>query len=319
MTDKERSIFDLNRRERHKLGLFFVCLLFAIVFWLISSLSNKYVFDVNTSLILTNIPTDKTLSVKNVEDITLKVEGTGWQLIFSKVNLLNKPLKLDISQIKGNHISLIKYIDGLNQQMNNGLRIKLIKPESINLDFSSRIVKQIPLKLFADITFKKQFFYSSNLVLEPDSVTVSGPIDEVAKIEAWVTPKIVLHNLSDSVYRLIKLSGRSTDNIKITPNVVSLRIPVEKYTEGLITVKLNLANNDRNYDVNLLPGKIKLKYLCPVNKYPLVDEDMFYAQVDLNQWKNQGKNRLDVKLLRSPDFIRVINISPLVVDFLVAK
>ncbi|POY36112.1 hypothetical protein C3K47_13010 [Solitalea longa] len=319
MTNKERSLFDLNKRERRKLGLFFICLFFAICFWLISSLSNKYFFKVNTQLLLTNIPADRTLNVKTVEEVVLNVEGTGWQLLFSRINLLNRPLKIDISKIADSNILLYKHLEALNRQLPKGIKIKSIKPEIINLDFSSRIVKKIPLELLADITFKKQYFYSSDLILNPDSVTISGPIDEVAKVKGWVTRKIVLHDLADSVKMYIRLDGNQTNNITIKPSLVMLSIPVEKYTEGSIMVKLHLANNDRNYDVNLLPGKINIRYLCPVNKYPLVDEDMFYAQVDLNQWKTMGRNRLDVKLLRSPDFIRVININPHIIDFLVAK
>ncbi|AFD07381.1 CdaR family protein [Solitalea canadensis] len=319
MSQNGNSWFEISKRDRRKIGLFMLCLLVAVAFWVVSSFANRYSFTVKTELILTNIPADKTLNVKNVEVITMDVEGTGWQLLFSKIDIFKSPLKLDMAQIKGDNVQLMEHVDLLNHQLPEGLKIVGISPASINIDFSSRIVKKVPLEIFADITFKKQYFYASDLILDPDSVTISGPIDEVSKIKFISTPKITLHNLSDSISTVINLAPKGTQNVNITPTAVGLKIPVEKFTEGSIDIPLTLINNQERFDVNLLPGKIKVKYLCPVSKYPLIDRDMFYAQVDLFQWKIQSKSRLDVKLLRSPDFIRVIKIEPQWVDFLVSK
>ncbi|UKJ06437.1 YbbR-like domain-containing protein [Solitalea lacus] len=319
MLEKNNTWFNLSKRDQRRASLFIVCLLLAVGFWLISSFSNKYTFNVNTELILINIPEDKTLNVKNVEAVTLTVQGSGWQLLFSKIDLFKQPLHLDLAKVNDSNIKLMKYAESFNHQMPDGIKIIGIAPVSIDLDFSSRVVKKVPVELLADITFKKQYFYSSNLTLDPDSITISGPFDEISKVKSWSTPKLSLTNLSDSVFSIVKLVDRKTDNIQISPNVISLHIPVEKFTEGLIEIPLSLVNNKENFDVNLLPGKIRIKYLCPISKYALVDEDMFHAQVDLNQWKLQRKNRLDVKMLRSPDFIRVISVQPQLVDFLVTK
>jgi hypothetical protein len=43
------------------------------------------------------------------------------------------------------------------------------------------------------------------------------------------------------------------------------------------------------------------------------------VQVDMNQWAVYGNSKLDVKVVRRPGFVRIINTEPSQVDFFIYK
>ncbi|SMO67607.1 YbbR-like protein [Solitalea koreensis] len=300
--------------------MFISCLLIAVFTWLIVALSQKYSYQINAKLEFVNIPQDRILNIDPVVEAKLKLEGTGWALLFSKLNLEKKLLKVDLKNLgNSNTLSLKKNIDAFNLQLMGRQKIISVNPEQISFDFSSRMVKKVPVRLQGILSYQKQYHLSSPILLFPDSVVVNGPIDQVEKINEWKTVSLNLSEMDDSVMSKVKLMPSVNPSVRPIPDIISVSIPVERFTEGNIELLLTMINNQEKFEVNLLPPKIKVKYFCPVSRFHEVQPDMFEVIVDLNEWKKQGREKLMVKMLRSPDFIRIVSIYPTSIDFIVNK
>jgi hypothetical protein len=59
--------------------------------------------------------------------------------------------------------------------------------------------------------------------------------------------------------------------------------------------------------------------LIPLSKYQETDRSDFELFVDLNNWKENGYTQLPVRIMRIPEFSRLIKIEPQTLDFIIQK
>ena len=78
----------LTKIERKRVVVLVSCLLCACFAWLILALNNKYVYSVQTQLIYKDEPLKKAFKALQPDVVELQVEGTGWQLLFSRLDCL---------------------------------------------------------------------------------------------------------------------------------------------------------------------------------------------------------------------------------------
>lgn len=108
-------------------------------------------------------------------------------------------------------------------------------------------------------------------------------------------------------------------NVSIFPASVEVKIPVDEFTEKVLEIPLKVINNREYYSVKLYPRKVKVTFLVALSKYNQVNEEFIEAVVDLNEWKELQHHRLRVKIVRFPDFCKLVEIKPGKIDFIIEK
>lgn len=309
-----------SRSERRRLSLFFVCLTFALGAWMFFALSNRYVYQVRTVVRFVNFPQNKAFHSLQSDTVKLQVEGTGWQLLFSKLRI--KPQSVDIN-LKGlnkqSFISLSDQLSYINQQFASSQKVVYVQPDTLYFDFSSRVVKKIPIELVQNIQFKSQYGISDTVHITPDYVTVTGPMEDLALMDSWKTDSLKLKDVSGSIRTMITLRRPSNANINIYPGIADLIMLVDEFTEKTIEVPVTVLNNKDFHNIKLLPDKIKITFMTALSSYAKIDRGYFEATVDLNNWRDKGYKQLPVKLTRFPDFCELVKIEPQNVDFIIQK
>ena len=103
----------LTKIERKRIAILLTCLVCAILAWLFLALNNKYVYSVKTQLIYKDEPQKKAFKALQPNVVDLQVEGTGWQLIFSRLRI--KPSAISVSLQKLNTHNFILLSDQLSK------------------------------------------------------------------------------------------------------------------------------------------------------------------------------------------------------------
>ncbi len=73
-----------NKGERRRITIFLSSLAAAVFLWLFYALSNKYTYPLTFAIQWTDIPQKQEYSALQADSVYAKIEGSGWQLIFSK-------------------------------------------------------------------------------------------------------------------------------------------------------------------------------------------------------------------------------------------
>lgn len=310
----------LTKIERKRFLVLTTCLLLAVAAWLFMALNNKYPYTVKTVLKYNNIPQKKAFHPLQSDTVDLQVEGTGWQLLFARLRIQPQSIAISLEKLNNrNFILFSEQLYNVNNQLETSQKIISVKPDTLYFDFSEKTVKRVPVKLVSDISFVNQYGISNPIEITPDYVTISGPEEELNKIREWKTDSLKLAAVQYTSKSMVPMTQSKMKNVSIFPASVEVKVPVDEFTEKVLDVPLKITNNREYYSVKLYPRKVKITFLVALSKYNQVTEEFIEAVVDMNEWKELNHNRLRVKIVRFPDFCKLIQIVPGKVDFIIEK
>lgn len=310
----------LTKIEKRRVLSLMACLVLAVGAWLFMALNNKYVYTAKTVLIYKNFPQQRAFHPLQSDTVDLQVEGTGWQLLFARLRINPQSISVSLNQL--NIKEFVVFSDQLynvNKQLESSQKVISVKPDTLYFDFTKRTVKRVPIKLIQKVDFAKQYGVSSEILLNPKFVTVTGPIEELEKINSWSTDTLKLKNVQSSAKARVWMQHSIHKNVSIFPSSVEVKLPVDEFTEKTIEVPLKIINN-RNYNsIKLYPKKVKVTFLVALSNYDQVDEGFITATVDADEWQSLHHNQLTIKITEFPDYCKLISVYPSKIDFIIEK
>ncbi|WP_026898747.1 CdaR family protein [Daejeonella oryzae] len=313
-------LLKLSKIERHRLSLFIFCLLFAIGAWLFFALSNRYVYPVKTLVQYIDFPQNKAFNPLQSDTVKLQIEGTGWQLLFYKLRIKPQSINVNLRTLnKRNYVTITDQLGDINRQLESEQKVVWVQPDTLYFDFSTRSIKKVPIKVIENISFVGQYGISDKITMNPDYVTVTGPLEDLVLIDVWETEKLDLKEVKNSVATKVYLKKPSKTNINIYPLAVDVKVPVDEFTEMTVEVPVKILNNKAFQDVKLLPGKVKITLMAALSNYPKIDRTSFDVHVNLDKWKEKGVTQLPVQISRFPDNSKILSVEPQEVDFIIRK
>lgn len=311
--------FRFSPKTRRKVSVFSVCLGISVILWLFFYLSNEYRYRVGAYIVFVNQPAEKAVAISDSVEATLTVQSTGWNYFFRRLN--PGVLTADLASLDDEEaVDLRNYLPSFNRQVQaENQQIVDITPDTVYFDLVARIEKQVPVILNATINYQHQFTNHSPLSIRPDSVVVSGPVNEVQPITEIHTVPLKLDNVNSTIRRFVQLDRRNRKNIHLSTQSVLLNVPVEEFTENTLKVPVEVINNRNDFEITLIPATVSVTYYVPLSRFTEVGVEDFRITVDLDEWQEKDKNVLTVNLERHPDFIKIVRAQPAQLDFLVYK
>jgi YbbR domain-containing protein len=313
------AIIKLSVSEQRRLSVFFTCLLLALVAWFFATLSGTYSFKVKQTLLFKNVPQRRAFRALQPDTVEATMQGTGWQMIFSKINKEEQPITVDLHTLEHNNfIALNQQTNQINKTRDATHKIISFDPDTLYFDFTNRVVRKIKVEPVLNIKFQPQFAVSGKITVKPAYVTMNGPGNVIEKIGTWKTDTLKLTKISDNISATLAIQGPKEGNLSIYPKTVQVHIPVEEYTEKTLKIPVKLVNNPHYYNIKIFPQYVQVEFTTPLSRYVELDENFFEATVDFNLWE-QGYNVLPVTVTRLPAYCKIISIQPRNIDFLVKK
>ena len=241
-------------------------------------------------------------------------------MLFSRLRIQPQSIQVNLEPLnKKEFIVFSNQISGINKQFASTQKIISIKPDTIYFDFTKRSVKKVPIKVIKRINFERQFGLAGDILLTPEYVTVTGPLEDLKKIKFWDTDTLVLKNLANSTTVRIRMKQTRLKNINIRPSAVEIKLPVDEFTEKTIEVPLKILNNKGYNSIMLYPKKVKITFLVSLNSYDQIDESFIQAAVDVDEWKNEHHSQYSVKITDFPEYCKLVRVYPNKVDFIVKR
>jgi YbbR domain-containing protein len=312
-------IVSLNRIERRRVSVFLSCLLLAVFAWLFFALSNNYEYQVNSQINFINPPLHKAYHPLQDDTITLKVRGTGWQLLFSKFKLSNKIVNVSLKELTTkNFVTVSSQLPEINSQFESNQKVVSVFPDTLFFDFTSRITKRVPVKLLYKLSFQKAYGMSGPIKLDPATVIVTGAAEDLEKINSWKTDSLSMTEINSSINAKVSFQKGLKNNVDVYPKFVKVEIPVDEFTEKVLEIPIEVQNNPGR-DVKVVPEKAKITLLAALGNYSKIDRESLKVSVDLDKWVKNKYEQLPVQITKFPAFCKLIKTEPQTVDFLVKE
>lgn len=312
-------IISLNRIERRKVTVFLTCLIVAVFTWIFFALSNTYPYKVNSKINFINPPLNKAYDPLQDDTVTLSVEGTGWQLLFSKLRLSPKIVNVNLRALNtGSYVTLTSQMHDINLQFESNQKIVAASPDTLFFDFSKRITKRVPVKFLYRLGFVKAYGISGRIRLKPATVIVTGSVEDLKNINFWVTDTLKLSNVSSEISSEIGFQKANNNNVDVYPKQVKVLVPIDEFTEKTIDVPIEI-NNNPGKDIKLVPEKVKITFLTALKNYHKMERDSLKVSVDLDNWFKNKYQQLPIKIMQFPGFCKLVKTEPQTVDFLIKE
>lgn len=310
--------FGLNE----KAIIFLFCLLLSTFFWLLAALSKTYTTSFTVKLECNSKDPNWVIKENAFDQLNVGVTGTGFSLIGEQLSLNQNVIKVEFDSPNDKNTNrFVLKTNELKQEiadiLDGQLRIDQLSPEILYFDAQKLSKKSIKVSTDIDLNFKEGYQLRGEVSVKPSSIEVTGPQDELNKLSFLQTQNLQLSDLEDTLITTIQLNLEGlSPNLNISKKQVELLIPVEKFTEKKLMLKLNV--DSKNYDLLTFPEDVEVRVLVPLSKYESLVASSLKAVVDLSGIKNDEK-KLEVLLKNKPEFIKLIRIDPAKVEYIIMK
>lgn len=321
-----RQFNQVVNREKAKLNkrlaIFLFFLFISTVLWFLIKLSHEYTTELDYPIQLVNPPKGKVIVGDPPRTVQLRVKAYGYTLLRYKAMALLSPIRINLKGSKLNSNSdgseyflmLGDKISSLVSQLSDDIVLLGMQPDTLYFSLANVIDKVVNVNPIINATYANQHMLAGAIKVVPQSITITGPKSILDTINEVKTSPVELNLISQTHNEKVSLA--TIPQVSFSQNVISLEVPVEKFTETTLKVPLTPLNVPEKSQVILLPETITIKCNVTISKYFQLKPNQFKVVCDFSDADALVGGKIRVSVLKSPDYVARIDFQPKYVDFI---
>lgn len=304
-----------------RLNVFLLFVVLAILFSVLSKLSNTYTRTFKFTIVPVNLPDDHVIVSDSMAymDITLTTHGFK----HAKYYLTNPKIELDFSSLDKNNIYYswieLKGMSNIRKQFDADVNVDNINPDTLLLRYDKNFAKTVPIRLNSNITYATGFDLTEPFELEPDSVKIIGPKVVIDSINEFETNDLALEHVNFNINEKVGLKTPfKDDEVKLSTQSVIVSGNVEKFTEGEVVVPISVVNIPEGVNVNFYPKATSVIFYTSLNNYKNITTSSFIVECDYSLLKDET-TFLSPRVIKQPDFVKSVRLNVKQVEFILTQ
>lgn len=295
--DKAKRFFSSARGRDILLYLLFVAI--SAIFWSVLTLGNSIQTHCKVKFTIDGIPAGTTLITDCPEYLDVSVKNNGYAFVRYMVGAMPE-ITVNFNRYsdgKGRMVLTKQNIDELLRSVfGKDASIDTFSPEQMVLRYTTHPGKKVPVKVDGDFTADLQYVVNGSVVAMPGYVTVFSDAENLDAIDAVSTMRVVRHNLKGQTE--VKVALRSDENVRVVPDSVVIRIPVEPLVSKEQDVAISVVNCPETEHLVAFPATLRVSYLLPLSAYNRNAAQLPVVFVDYNDIRN-GLRKLPLHVKKS--------------------
>ena len=321
MTIKEKILKRLHF-DKSNFNTFLVFLLFTALLWLLMKFSKNYTHEIGANITYINIPEDKLLNKASDSVLNLVLTGNGFKLM--NYRLFTPKIEVDLQKDailksgKGYFLTR-QHRELLKLQLDYDGEIKEMSRDTLHVLFDVNQYKKIPVYLDASISYASGYASKEGLVLVPDSVVINGPAHLVDTTTIVKAHPIVLENVNANQDITVDLDLKKfSANLQVLPNRVQGILEVNKFTEGTLSLAIQLINAPKDTRITIFPKNVTVTYRVSLEGYKDISATDFKVVADYRD-KDSGKAFIPLKVKKKAAPVQNLKLQEKQVQFVIVK
>lgn len=295
----------------------FLSLAFSVILWVSVSLSNDYNTNLQLPIRFFNVPEGYVATSPSSEKISVKVRGKGWNLLSAMIATKSEYYVDAGNELKKNKMIDLRSFDAENTWLTSKLQIVEITPDTISFSFEKMSYSKIKIVPNLKIEFKHGYGLASDIVVIPESITISGPINRVSAMQEIPTESIILKDLSEKTERIVRI--KNLQGFDIEAQTAKVILDVQRIIEQSVD-EINVEVLDIPVDRNvvLLPNKINILLRGGIDvlgklKKEKIRASVYYRDVVLDTVGSV------TPVVNIPNHTELVNIKPRQLNYVIKK
>ncbi len=303
-----------------RINVFFLFLLSAFIILILTKLSKPHTNTMVFEIEMHNIPDENIILNDSVTmAITLKTHGFKWLKYFVTQPKVVIDFSKDVYKREQAFVwnKSKSYLN--NTQFDKQVEILNITPDTLLFRYDENLVKKVPVKLNGEVRYSPGFSTSEAPFLEPDSIEIIGPNNIVSQIEVIESEPVILENVRTDIMETIALQLPDTlSDLKFDNTHVILKATVEKFTEGMFKIPIEVINVPEGIQLKYFPKDVNVSYYVSLNKFNDITSKEFKVVCDYGKIIND-QSFLVPELIEQPKDIKHIKLNHKRIEFIITK
>lgn len=299
-------------------------MLTSAILWTLNKLSHTYIAEISAKMqLIETRPVGTMLTDGGVTPLRLRVQARGYDLVrykmfYSKTFRVNLGLLHYVADSTGKAALPTGQVRGmLEQQLSANFELQDILPDSVYFQLSPVESKKVPVAVNFRIAYAPQYMQQGEIILDVDSVVLSGPQEIVeATTEIGTRPvkrEKVIANLSG------KVPLESPPQTFLSRDQVSYNINVQRVTQITQELPIHLVGAPDSLSVELIPKNAKIFISIAMEEYDRLKQEELYLTAYYSELHHSISGQVRVTLSKSPEYVLSTSIAPAFVNVIVTQ
>lgn len=327
---KRASLTPGEAASKRRVYIFALCLLFSALFWLSSKLSQDTSASFSKRIHFNNFPEGLVAASQSDSMVQYRIETTGLRLLNAYFFRPKDTLKVSVDglpvvQRDGRSFHAVsdnQLLEILSKNVEGPATVGHIRPDTIFLELVPAKRKKLPVRLNVDIRYAQRFRAYGPIVVEPDSVWITGPQTIMDTLQYVITEYWESPLLRETTQISVPLQKPvAIKSVELGRSEVLMEVPVTEFTESSMELPLviNCPGEYASSEVRLFPNTVMVRYLVALRDYATVVPQMFQAAVVCPQVQQTTDGRLEVTVEKYPPFVDIIAVKPSFVEYIILE
>ncbi len=284
----------------------------AFVIWLALKLTETYTLELKipiryqgTSLLVPD-------TARLPRFLEVKIKGRGSTLFLYSIGLKKPLLKVPLNRYATQReITTIQIYQQLVKLWGSQIEIIEMTPRQLPVAFIKKELKKLPVGSRVRLITSKGYWPTTLPSFEPSYVNVIADSTFFQQNNKWYTVDTAIVLSKKQMRIKVPLEHRS--GIDVNPDKVTLIVKAQRYTEKCFTLPIQTRNVPEEVWLLLVPSKISLCALVPVEHYEKVKKEDFTVSVDYLLLPQDGTHVVPYVEVRIPEYVYHYYLKPSIV------
>jgi len=319
MTKSEESSKSIFKSK--KLNVFLLFILLALLFSVLTKLSQDYTQSITFNITPINVPEDKIIIDDSLQKMNITLSTYGFKLI--RYHLSEPSVTIDINALDKIEDHFLwterKGFSNVVAQFDPNVKIENINPDTLKLRFDTNAVKKVPVILRSNIEFSPGYDLVGTYSVQPDSIKIIGPNVLIDTIQSVSTNMMNLNNVNANIASSITLEAIDNDQINFSTKLIEVTAEVNRYTEGTINVPVIVKNIPAGVALKIYPKNIEVVYYANLSELKNIESKSFIVECDYQEAIDENTTFLTPKITLKPEKVKSARLNIKRIEFFIIK
>jgi len=294
----------------------FLSTIFSIILWIFVSFSYEYTTTFRVPINFTNIKESNTILSQSSNEINLTIKGQGWVLAQIS-SVAESYFQISTNEKVGIQHADVREALSENSWLNPSVQVVMLSPAVVDYAIERLNSKVVPILTDIKIDIEEGYGIVSDIILNPDSVKIFGPVTLMNTIHDVSTKPLQLTNIDEDISTEIVL--KPLEYIKYEKEITRIEFSVQKLVDKTFeNVPVKVENVPNLRTLELFPPHINITLRGGLVNLGVMRTDSIKATVDFNDAFLDSLGKINPKIL-IPNFTTLTNVNPKTLKYIIKQ
>jgi YbbR domain-containing protein len=212
------------------------------------------------------------------------------------------------------------YRSQIEKQISGSMALLEIENDTLFLDMLAVMTKKVPVKPRAEMNLGQNYLLDGKLRATPDSISITGPEDEIDTIGQVRTRKITLPDLTSDFTEEVEIfKSKELKNTTYSESTAILSGKVVRFSEKIIKLPISILNLPDSLEIKTFPDKVSVVCKAKTERLKTLTISDFQVVGDYDTLKGGTSDELKIKLQKKPKGLHSARLKESAVEYIVKK